>query len=149
LEALRVTIRTSAERYALRAEQGVRITSTITNDSARPVYLVTCGRSALFRLERQVGDGWEQVHSPGCDYALRHPVILEPGAALTDVAEIPARGAAGAGVPLTSGMYRAHYAVHGTYVKEPAAPSTGVGDMLPEVQRTSNPFRIAVEPTAP
>jgi hypothetical protein len=135
-EQWRLRIEIASLEKATTAGESLRITSSIKNDSAQPVYLLPCAGTALFRLERRAGTEWEGVYHPSCDYALRPAVMMEPGATRIDVASIPVD------LVLPAGTYRVVYAVYRRDITKLEALVTATEHLLPEAQRTSVSFEV-------
>lgn len=142
-------IRTSAETYVLERDAigwSVVIPITYINESRGPYYLVNCGGSYSFWLERWMGDRWVYAWSPTLPACLSPVIRIESGATFPDTLWIFA------GFPRTKnhpqfvfddpgGRHRFVIEALSSYDEE-VYP---FGPLIPLERRVSNAFQLVAE----
>jgi len=122
----------------------LRITASFTNTGASPVYLVLCGSSALVRLEKHAGDGWQVAYEPLCSMDAAAPIEVRPGTTYRDSATVLDMIAPNSDpkfmVSPIEGTYRAIYSGFSSW--NPSSSEGPPGEVLPEDVRRSNEFII-------
>jgi hypothetical protein len=139
-------IRTSADEYLLETTSigwRTEIAIVYANRSDGPYYLVNCGGSYFFRLEKLVEDRWVLAWGPILPLCLSPVIRIDAGATFADTLGIFG------GFPGTNtapqfqmadpdGVYRIVVETLSSF-DEDARP---FGPMLPREQRVSNEFRL-------
>lgn len=59
-----------------------------TNRTGAAVYLVNCGGAWALRLDRKVGNGWEQAWGPVIPSCLSPPIVIEAGEVFSDTLRV-------------------------------------------------------------
>ena len=142
-----VPIQTDSSVYHLRTaghSHELTINLAYTNPTPGPVYIPTCREPGPPVLQKWVDGKWVTAYSPVVLLCLGPPVVIRAGEAYSytyrvlasrspnsiprlQVAEIP-------------GRYRLVWHILGTWT--PNGPEPGLGQLLPEEQRVSNPFTV-------
>lgn len=136
-----VTVRVDSVSYADVPFGSLAVVVTIANSSARKVYVLTTGGTALERIEQFKDSAWRPIY-PVKPATLGQVASVAPGATHRDVAVLNlARGT----TPILSandmlGTYRAIYLIFANW--NPAVAGVPPGELLPNQERTSELFVV-------